>query len=352
MMAVERRSVIAAMACFAGLFHSMSAAYADQSGQEVNADGSGSSCVISGDAIVVKDTPIFSEAVGGNPVAKFSGAKAPLKATRCPSDSSTGRVLINTGAGFRVEGFTDPRALKAFGIRDLPVSGSLWISASAPLTIVGSAPGKVQVEHPAMAGLSRPIRAWAPCDAITFTQGSAPIYEVPKNARGYVARQGALDIYASAGGDVAHTLSISGEGNGLLLWGTTLRAGFVHVTMRSSIFIDGWVKTSEVRALPRGELMDQLAPPTQVQLPPALALKEYLSVMRAPKPLSLYYGRGEANPTMGMVEQDAEIYVLETVVGWATVLPKSLHVLPVSDRAFWVKATELGIGAKPDGGGP
>jgi hypothetical protein len=41
---------------------------------------------------------------------------------------------------------------------------------------------------------------------------------------------------------------------------------------------------------------------------------------------------------------------VETVVGWATVLPKGLHVLPTADRAFWVKADDLGLGPKPDAG--
>ncbi len=347
MMELQRRTAIVAMACLASLASPVGVASAQQ---EVNAEGSGAACVISGDAYVVKDTAIFSEATGGNTVAKFSGAKAPLKATRFPKDSTAGRVLVNTGAGFRVEGFTDPRAITAFGVRDLSVSSHLWISAAAPLTIVGAAPGKVQVEHPAMAGLSRPLRAWVPCDAISFNQGTSPLYEIPKQARGYVAKQGTLDLYGSAGGDVVHTLHISGEGSGLLLWGTTLRGGFVHVTMRSSVYVDAWVKTSDVRALPRGELMDQLAPPTRVQSAPELGLKEYLQVMRAPKPLTLFFGRGEANPTIGAIEQDAEIYVLETVVGWATVLPKGLHVLPTADRAFWVKADDLGLAPKPDAG--
>ncbi|MDZ4064247.1 MAG: hypothetical protein U1E22_06205, partial [Coriobacteriia bacterium] len=224
---------------------------------DANPDGSGPSCVITGDAYVVKDTPIYLEASGGAAVAQFSGARAPLKATRFPKDGSQGRVLINTGGGFRVEGFTDPSAMTVFGNRDLAaVPGHLWISAAAPLKVVGAAPGKVQVELPAMAGLARPVRAQTTCDAVTFDQGTPPLYEVPKRARGYVAKQGTLDLYGSAGGDVVHTLHVSGEGNGLLLWGTTVRNGFVHVSMRSSVYIDAWVRLQDVRALPRGELMD------------------------------------------------------------------------------------------------
>ena len=121
--------------------------------------------------------------------------------------------------------------------------------------------------------------------------------------------------------------------------------------MRSSIFIDAWVRLRDVKALPRGELMDQVVPPDTVQNPPQLALKEYLRVMSAPKNTTLYWGRGEATPVIGALEKDAEIYVMETVVGWASVLPKGLHVLPHGDRAFWVKAQDLGLADnRPDAG--
>ena len=319
---------------------------------DANPDGSGPSCVITGDAYVTKDTAIYQEVSGGSAVAQFSGARAPLKATRFPKDASQGRVLVNTGGGFRVEGFTDPRAMTVFGNRDLAaVPGHVWISAATPLKFAGAAPGRVEVELPAMAGLSRPIRAKVTCDAVTFDQGTPPLYEVPKRARGYVAKQGTLDLYGSAGGDVVHTLYVSGEGNGLLLWGTTVRNGFVHVTMRSSIYVDAWVKLRDVRALPRGELMDQLVPPARVQSPPKLALQDFMREMKAPKQMNLHYGRGVATPIIGALEQDAEIYVIETVVGWATVLPKGLHVMPHGDRAFWVRASDLGL-ESPDAGAP
>jgi len=306
--------------------------------------GSGSSCVVTGNALVQKDAEIYDAATGGTKVAVFSGALTPLKATNFPADAATGRAQVNTAAGFRVEGFADPRAMTVYATRDLPVvSDRLWISAGVPLKVVGAAPGKLRVELAAGAGLSAPVRGWAPCEAITFTRGTLPLYEVPGNARGYVARTGSLDLYESPSGSVVHSLSISGDGSGILLWGTQSRGGYAHVTSRSNVFVDAWVKTAEVRSLPRGEMMDQLAPPDRFQNPPELALKDYLRVMRAPADIHIYFGRGATFPMIGTVEREGEIYVLETVVGWASVLPKRLHVLPANDRAFWVKASDLGL---------
>jgi hypothetical protein len=35
--------------------------------------------------------------------------------------------------------------------------------------------------------------------------------------------------------------------------------------------------------------------------------------------------------------------VMDTVAGWAKVLPKSLHVLPAGEQSFWVKSADLGL---------
>lgn len=306
------------------------------------AQGSGTSCIVSGSALIAKDALIHGAASGDQPIAKFTGASAPLKATNFPHDVTTGRVQINTGAGFRIEGFMDPRQLPVYAARDLSVvPGHIWISTGHALRIVGATPGQLQLELPAAAGLAAPIRTTTSCDALTFSRNAQPPYEVEGYARGYLSKQSELNIYGSAGGDPVYTLRIAGDGSGLLFWGKTMRNGFVHVTSRSSIYVDGWVKLKDVRALPRGELMDQLAAPDRYVSPAQLALNEFQREMRSPKEIKLYFGRGEATPIIGVIEPDAEIYVLETVVGWASVLPKKLHVLPVADRAFWVQASAL-----------
>ena len=34
---------------------------------------------------------------------------------------------------------------------------------------------------------------------------------------------------------------------------------------------------------------------------------------------------------------------MDTIAGWAKVLPKSLHVLPAGELSFWVKSADLGL---------
>ena len=34
---------------------------------------------------------------------------------------------------------------------------------------------------------------------------------------------------------------------------------------------------------------------------------------------------------------------METMLGWCSILPRALNVLPPKDKSFWVRASELGV---------
>jgi len=310
--------------------------------------GTGMACVITGNAQAPKDQAIWSAATGGTKVGVFTGALAPLKAANFPADPNAQRVQVNAGGGFRVEGFTDPKTIPVWTTRDVPVvADHVWISGGRSLKVIGAAPDQIRVELPARGSLGAAVQAYVPCGALSFGRTSAPLFETPGNGRGYVSKRGQLDLYASPNGNVVHQLNITGDGSGLVLWSTETRGNFVHVIARFDLFVDAWVKVSDVKPLPRGEMMDQLAQPETAQNPPALALQNYQRVMQAPRNVIIRAARGENQNPIGEVEQGAEIYVLDTVLGWASVLPKALHVMPPDDRSFWVKASELGITPPP-----
>jgi hypothetical protein len=320
--------------------------------QEPPNPGSGTSCVIQGNSLPPKDQAVYSAATGGVRIASFSGAFAPLKATNFPADSGNGRVQINTAGGFRIEGFTDARAIPVWAARDIPVvADHLWISGGRSLRVLGAQPGKLRVELPARGSLAQAVTATVGCDALSFGKVPPPLFEVPGNARGYVAKRGEVDLHGSASGDLAYTLHASGDGSGLLLWSTETRGAYVRVVSRFELFVDAWVKRADLKPLPRGEMMDQLVPPEVVQNPPQLALSSFVSVVQASRPVAIHFGRGDATPTIGELETGAEVYVIDLILGWASVVPKSLHIMPPEEKGFWVKASELGI-AVPDAGAP
>lgn len=324
-------------------------ASAQTAAAEINPDGSGPSCVIGGRAFVTQNTLVYDQPTGGKVIGRLTGARGPMKVTRFPKDATSGRALINTGDGFRVEGFVAPSALTVFATRDLSVAGSqLSIATSTPLKITGALPGKLRLELPATGGLTRSVRTTVNCDALTFNQTSPLVFEIPRNARGYVPKEGILELYDSPAGSVVATVYPSGGGNGLLLWGTTKRAGFVNVVMRSDVFIDAWVRLSDVNALPKGELMDQLAPQTRGFYSPTVGLKETFPTKEVPKVTSLHFGRGSAAPVIGALEPKAEVFLLDTVLGWSSVLPVGLQVMPPENSSgYWVLASDLGIETPP-----
>jgi hypothetical protein len=65
--------------------------------------------------------------------------------------------------------------------------------------------------------------------------------------------------------------------------------------------------------------------------------------VQAPRAVAIHLGRGDTTPVIGEIEPGSEVYVMDTLLGWVSVLPKALHVMPADDKAFWVKASDLGI---------
>ncbi|MBI5532096.1 MAG: hypothetical protein HY898_05225 [Deltaproteobacteria bacterium] len=327
---------------------------ADAGATDPPATGSGSSCVIQGNAIAPKDQAIYSAATGGNRIAVFSGAITPLRATNFPADSNNGRMQINTAAGFRIEGFTDARSINVWSSRDIPVAPDhVWISGGRQLRVLGASPGRLRVELPARGSIGQPVQANASCDALSFGRTTPPVFDTPGNARGYVAQRNELDLHGSSAGDLSYTLHASGDGSSILLWSTETRGAYVHVLSRFELYVDAWVKRSDVKALPQGEMMDQAIPAESVQNPPSLALSNYLRIVQATHAIPIRFGRGDAAPVIGEIESGSEVYVLDIILSWASVIPKALHVMPTDEKGFWVKASDLGIAIPvPDGGVP
>jgi hypothetical protein len=66
-------------------------------------------------------------------------------------------------------------------------------------------------------------------------------------------------------------------------------------------------------------------------------------MVKTTRELPLRVAARDADPPIGVIEPETEVFVMDTVAGWANVLPKSLHVLPVDNLSFWVKSSDLGL---------
>ena len=75
--------------------------------------------------------------------------------------------------------------------------------------------------------------------------------------------------------------------------------------------------------------------------PPQLQLRKTPRIVMTKRELPLRVAARDAEAPVGVIEPETEVYVMDTVAGWANVLPKCLHVLPADNLSFWVKTTDL-----------
>lgn len=305
-----------------------------------------SACVLQGTSPIAKGTQLFDAASGGAPIARFTGNMVPMRMTELPADPANGRAKLSTSTGsgaLRIEGYVDASVVPMFTTRDVPVmAGNVWIASGQKVRLVHGGPGALRVEKAVAGSRSQNVTGTTTCEglALSLPQSAPPAPSIPQSARTFLTKNATTDIFDRPNGDAVFSLQML-EGSSQLFWSTETRAGFVHVTARADIVIDGWIRWRDLEPLKRGEMMGTdyrpHTPPAAAQLvfedPPRLAT--------APKDIPVRAKRSEKAKPIGMVETGAQIYIMETVAGWTNVLPKALHILPPEDGGFWIPASDV-----------
>ena len=311
--------------------------------QEPTGAVTGPGCILKGSSPIAKGTQLFDKEAGGRAIANFSGSFVPMQMSELPADASAGRAKLSTsngGAALRLDGFVAPSSIPTYTARDVSViGGHVWISTAQRVKIVRGAPGTLTVELTVAGSQSQTVRATAPCDAFALQKGTATGMEVPGSARGYLMKTSTIDLYDGANGDAVFSLRMI-EGSGQLFWSTEAKAGFVHVQARGDLTIDAWARWRDLEALKKGEMMDQLIPPSSALTGAQRTLAKPPPLVKATKALPVRARRAEKEKPIGVVEAGAEVYLLETVAGWTNVLPKGLGMTPPDDGGFWIPAGE------------
>jgi hypothetical protein len=300
-------------------------------------------CVFRGRAVMPLNT-IITDAVG-RPIARFSGSETTLVVAGL-STATPARARIETGTGqggFRVRGFVEAQKLPMATTENVPVvAGRVWIGARRGVSVVGAAPDKLKIEKRLATPLMQSFSAWTSCSRLGFGTPVPPGWSPAGDARGYVLRKSSLDLYDRPEGSVVSVLNKAADAAGVLFFSTEQTSAWVHVEYHGEVVVDGWARASELQPLARGETMDQLASQPAVRNPARLALPGTPRVVRTTREVPLRTAAKEGEP-VGIIESGAETYVLDVVAGWASVLPKSLDVMPIENGQFWVKKAELGI---------
>lgn len=305
------------------------------------------SCTLSGSALPAVDTTIYEKPDGSSAIAKLPGAKISL--TLSDFFSSGGdRVHVKTSSGsggFRIEGWVDASRLPIHTKKDVPVvQNHVWIAADREVLAIAAGNGKLRVKRQVGSPFSQAFTGWAPCSSLALSASVPSGWSPEGNAQGFVAKKD-VELYDSGddGRSMVSMLSPDPSSDGIVLWSTEKKNGWVHLVHHSDVVIDAWAKASALHALPRGETQDSQPTPSTSRNPPLLKLAGNPKTATAPKDLSIRTSASDKGKVVGTLESGAEVYVLDIVAGWASVLPKALNVTPHSDGQFWVKASDLGV---------
>lgn len=305
---------------------------------------SGPGCVLKGTAPVARGTTIHDAQAGGRAVASFTGSHQAFALSDFPADPATSRARITTGSGsasLRIDGFALASSFAVYTTRDVPIApGHVWIADAQRVRLVAAAPGTLTGEVAIPGTTSQTARGAASCDAFAVQPGTPTAMAVPGDGRGYLSKGSSLELFDAPGGSVVFTLRAS-EGTAQLFWSTESRSGFVHVRARGTLVIDAWARVRDLDPLKKGEMMDQFAPPTTSVAAASLKLDGEPRLVRVARDIPLRARRDDKDKPIGAVEAGAEVFVIETMLGWTNVMPKNLGLMPGDDGGFWLPSPEL-----------
>jgi hypothetical protein len=301
-------------------------------------------CGQRGHAVFDASTTLLDAA--GHPIARFSGGESAVTFLAPPvNGSELSKIETGTGRGsFRLQGFVKASELRLYTSASLPiVSGHVWLEVGTRVIAAGSSGGKVRVEKQLRTPFQQRFSASADCSVLSFSAASPAPFSPPLSARVFVMKGSELELFGAVPpiGSALLTLVRSPELDGVSFFSREQRGGFVHVEYRGEIKVDAWAKAEQLTPLPRGENVDVPQTTYSLSSPPELQLPTPPRIVTAKREVALRTASKDSEPAIGVIEPDTEVFVLDTVAGWAKVLPKSLHVLPYGDRSFWVKAAEL-----------
>lgn len=303
------------------------------------------SCGQRGRVIFDKDSVLTD--VTGRKLARFSGGESAVTLIAPPAGSSDlAHIETGTGRGsFRINGYLKASELRTYASYTLPItSGHLWFAAGARVTAAGVSGGKVRIDKQMTTPFAQRFSTVADCSALTFAPPAPPVPMLAGDARVFLMKDAELELFDEMPptGAPFVTLKRAPSLDNVRFTSNEQRGGYIHIQYQGEVNVDAWAKASDLTALPRGETSD--VPPSSYTLssPPQLALSQTPRIVKTTREIALRLAAREGDAPIGVIEADTEVYVMDVMASWAKVLPKSLHVLPVDELSFWVKAADLG----------
>jgi hypothetical protein len=309
-------------------------------------EGSGADCVVKGKGVIEKGVFIYSAKEAGTPIAGFATQEVNVEVSDFPADPSTGRAKIKTGKGsgsVRIEGWIDATKLPLSAKTDVAiVPMHVWIGRGEQVKLKGASPGKLAVQT-TISATQQTLKAKASCGDLTVGRIKVDEFQIPAGSKKYVLKKTSLDLYDdSSGGSSMFTIEVPHAESGVLLYSSETKGGYVHVQHGGSLVVDAWAKTADLKLFPKGEMLDALGSSSMVSISPAkLKVEGTTKEVKVNKDVQLRLSANDAVKPIGVIEDGAEVIVIDTVGEWSRVFPKGLEVIPPDGKDFWVKAKDL-----------
>lgn len=301
-------------------------------------------CAMNGRAEFAPNTLL--EDASNRPVARFTGAALTVAVSELTLGSSP-RARLETGearGSFRLRGWVAANKLPVFTETSVPIaSGHLYIDDHRGVTIETTSGDQLKIQRVATPPLEQTFSAWTKCSALRLDPGTPGGWSPPGDARGFALRKATLELFDAPAGSAVGAVNKAPASAAVLFFSSEQRGGWVHVERHADIVVDAWAKASDLSALPRGETLDEPLVPASTRGAVRLALPTEPRVVRTGREVPLRASASDSAPLIGSIAPDAETYVLETVAGWVSVLPKTLELMPREGGGFWAKSTDLGV---------
>ena len=293
---------------------------------------------------VPRDTAIKNDR--GRVIARFTGAEVSVTTSELTL-AAPPRARIETGlarGSFRIRGLVEAAKLPLVTQAPLAVAeGHLWIAERRGVTVTAVNPARVQVQRAASPPLNGTVSASTTCNGLSLDTRPPPGWSPPGDARGYALRQGSLELYDAPGGRSVGTLAKAPGPDAVLFFASEERDGFVHVERHADLVIDAWARAASLSALPRGETLDELAPPAATNVSARLAIAGAPRSVRTSREVPLRAIARDTEPTIGSIAPDTEAVVVDEMAGWVSVLPKTLELIAAEGGHLWAKKGDLGM---------
>ncbi len=264
--------------------------------------------------------------------------------------SRTGTLQAKTGQGrgeLSVVGRLSAEHLTLFAAAELSVVGQVVrLAPGAALQLTSASAERITATRRRSGVFDQEFTVTTNCDGVSLSKLPPTVFSpTHQGRRGYLLRARELELFAEpAAPNSVFRLERASTGVGVLFTSPESSGEWVRIQYFSDVLIDAWVRASDLERLPDGELVDQPEVRTITEREPArLVVKEHIKVVRFETPIPLRGTASETVTPIGIIEPYTELYVLDLVAGWASILPKSLAVIPPDGKSFWVRAREVGL---------